>query len=100
MHVRSRILPKGHVGYSTGTVLYRSSYRSPSRAPTDYRYRFLSVQLYRSILEAECSKVPMSLSHPLRNDFLTPDATSKALSDKGGVVALQVPPPYIVLGEC
>ena len=39
-------------------------------------------------------------SHPLRNDFLTPDATSKALSDKGGVVALQVPPPYIVLGEC
>ena len=45
----------------------------------------------------------MSLSHPqthATNDFLTPDATSKALSDKGGVVALQVPPPYIVLGEC
>ena len=78
--------------YCTVQELLPVSVKSP------HRYRFLSVQLYLSILEAACSKVPMSLSHPLRNDFLTPDATSKALSDKGGVVALQVPPPYIVLG--
>ena len=84
--------------YCTGALTGLRREPPPITGTGSCQYKCIGRYLKRRARKFQC---PFHTHRPtLRNDFLTPDATSKALSDKGGVVALQVPPPYIVLGEC